>query len=127
MPSALSLYYSLRKLLRGSRQKRGVNESDEMVEKKKLNVAVIGPGGLGGSYCCVELLNRGHKVTGLSRNPETVGKHANYTPVKLDINQSSLSDIAKAFDGHDVIIDAYGPHSAGVEALKYSKIQLAAN
>jgi putative NADH-flavin reductase len=86
----------------------------------KLKFAVIGPSGLGGSYLCIELLNRGHSVTGLSRNPESLGSHPRYTPQKLDINAVSISELASAFTGYDVIVDAYGPHSAGHEALQYS-------
>jgi putative NADH-flavin reductase len=84
-----------------------------------LNIAVIGPAGFGGSWLTKELVSRGHYVTGLSRNPEKLGKHPLYIPKFLDIT-SSIPELAQAFAGFDVIVDEYGPHAAGFEALKYS-------
>jgi putative NADH-flavin reductase len=74
-----------------------------MTPKKALNAAVIGPAGMTGSYVVVELLNRGHTVSGISRNPAAIGKHERYTPIPLDFDNSNISDIAKAFAGFDVI------------------------
>lgn len=87
----------------------------------KLRIGVIGPAGFGGSYLCVELINRGHEVVGLSRNPSKLGTHPLYTPRNLDVGSESIEQIAKAFAGIDVLINEYGPHSAGHEALQYSK------
>jgi len=84
-----------------------------------LTIGVIGPAGFSGSYVCVELLNRGHHVVGFSRNPEKIGSHARYTPKAVDINERSIEELAETFRGLDVLINAYGPHSAGHEALKY--------
>jgi putative NADH-flavin reductase len=75
-----------------------------MAPKKALNAAVIGPAGMTGSYTVVELLNRGHSVTGISRNPAGIGKHDRYKAVPLDFDTSSITEIAKAFEGFDVII-----------------------
>jgi putative NADH-flavin reductase len=75
-----------------------------MAPKKSLNVAVIGAAGMTGSYTVVELLNRGHTVAGISRNPGAIGKDERYTPIPLDFDNSSISDIAKAFSGFDVIV-----------------------
>jgi putative NADH-flavin reductase len=75
-----------------------------MALKKSLNVAVIGAAGMTGSYTVVELLNRGHTVAGISRNPGAIGKHERYTPIPLDFDNSSISEIAKAFSGFDVIV-----------------------
>lgn len=86
-----------------------------------LTIGVIGPAGFSGSYVCVELLNRGHHVVGFSRNPEKIGSHARYTPKAVDINERSIEELAETFRGLDVLINAYGPHSAGHEALKYSQ------
>lgn len=36
---------------------------------KELSVTVIGSTGYAGSHTCIELLARGHHVTGVSRNP----------------------------------------------------------
>jgi putative NADH-flavin reductase len=75
-----------------------------MPAKKSLNVAVIGPAGMTGSYTVVELLNRGHTVTGISRNPAAIGKHEGYTALPLDFDSSSISQIAQAFTGFDVLV-----------------------
>jgi len=85
-----------------------------------LKVGVIGPAGFGGSYLCVELINRGHHVVGYSRNPAKLGKHRRYQPYVLDVSLRKIEDLAKAFEGLDVLIDEYGPHSTGHEALQYS-------
>lgn len=85
-----------------------------------LTVGVIGPAGFGGSYLCVELINRGHNVVGISRNPEKLGKHPRYKPLVADINSLEIEELAKIFESLDVLVNEYGPHSAGHEALKYS-------
>ncbi|KAK5164308.1 uncharacterized protein LTR77_010003 [Saxophila tyrrhenica] len=72
-----------------------------------MRVAVLGATGLGGSHACRELLNRGHTVTGLSRSPEKLGKHKDYSPVKLDVDQASIAEIVPAFQGFDALINAY--------------------
>jgi putative NADH-flavin reductase len=85
-----------------------------------LRVGVIGPAGFGGSYLCVELLNRGHTVVGLSRNPAKLGSHPRYIPRPVDIDEVSISELAKQFEGIDVLVSEYGPHTAGAGALLYS-------
>ncbi|OAL44020.1 hypothetical protein IQ07DRAFT_550997 [Pyrenochaeta sp. DS3sAY3a] len=90
-----------------------------MTSQKPLRVAVIGPAGFGGSYLCVELLNRGHTVIGLSRHPEKLGKHERYIPRPVDIDESSIEQLAEAFSGVDVLVSEYGPHTAGAGALLY--------
>ncbi|KAM0185123.1 hypothetical protein ACHAPI_012273 [Fusarium lateritium] len=84
-----------------------------------LRVGVIGPAGFGGSYLCMELVNRGHHVVGLSRNPEKLGSHALYEPRRIDLDTQSEAELAKAFGDVDVLVSEYGPHTAGHEALKY--------
>lgn len=88
---------------------------------KPLRVAVIGPAGFGGSYLCVELINRGHYVVGLSRNPEKLGSHANYEPRRVDVDNSAISQLAEAMQDVDVVVSEYGPHTAGHQALQYSE------
>ncbi|GAB7349164.1 hypothetical protein MBLNU459_g8101t1 [Dothideomycetes sp. NU459] len=85
----------------------------------KLKIGVIGPAGFGGSYLCVELINRGHEVIGLSRSPSKLGSHALYTPRALDVASETVEQLAEAFAGIDVLVNEYGPHSAGHEALQY--------
>ena len=72
--------------------------------QKRLNVLVIGPTGHGGSYLCVELCNRGHHVTGLSRNPSTIGTHDNYTPKSFDVSACTFTELHQALSGYDVVI-----------------------
>src|SRR5271170_413797 len=70
-----------------------------MPSKKNLTVAVIGPAGMTGSYTVVELLNRGHSVIGISRNPSAIGKHDRYKGISIDFDKASISEIAKTFEG----------------------------
>jgi putative NADH-flavin reductase len=91
-----------------------------MASKGPLKVGVVGPAGFGGSYLTVELLNRGHTVIGISRNPEKVGKHERYIPRSVDIDNVSFLELAKYFEGIDVLVSEYGPHTEGAGALLYS-------
>ena len=91
-----------------------------MVTPIPLRVGVIGPAGFGGSYLCVELLNRGHTVIGISRSPQKLGSHPRYIPRPVDIDELSISELAKKFEGIDVLVSEYGPHTAGAGALLYS-------
>jgi len=95
-----------------------------------LNIAVLGPAGFGGSYLCVELINRGHHVAGISRSPEKLGAHELYSTISLDLEKASSDELADAFKGFDVVIEyylptqflmgsEYGPHTAGAAALVY--------
>jgi putative NADH-flavin reductase len=92
-----------------------------MTSRTPLKVGVIGPAGFGGSYVCVELLNRGHTVIGISRNPEKLGKHERYMPRPVNIDEITFLELAKHFEGIDVLISEYGPHTAGAGALLYSR------
>jgi putative NADH-flavin reductase len=91
-----------------------------MASSKALRVGIIGPAGFGGSYLTVELLNRGHSVIGISRNPEKLGKHERYIPRSINIDEASVSDLAKTFNDVDVLVSEYGPHTTGAMALLYS-------
>ncbi|KAK1090236.1 hypothetical protein LTR48_008685, partial [Friedmanniomyces endolithicus] len=73
-------------------------------------VAVLGPAGFGGSYVVNELLSRGsYHVTGISRNPDKIGKHDRYTPLVLDITNASIAELVQAFKSVDVVINAFNP------------------
>ncbi|CAO2656513.1 Nn.00g053160.m01.CDS01 [Neocucurbitaria sp. VM-36] len=87
--------------------------------KTHLKVGIIGPAGFGGSYLTVELLNRGHTVIGISRNPQKIGKHERYIPRPVDIDTVSIEELAESFSGIDVLVSMYGPHTAGAGALLY--------
>ena len=96
-----------------------------MTTSKSLRVGVIGPAGFGGSYLCVELLNRGHTVIGISRNPQKLGKHERYVPRPVDIDEKSSIELANYFEGIEVLISEYGPHTSGETALLYSTYPVA--
>jgi putative NADH-flavin reductase len=72
--------------------------------KRSLKILVIGPTGHGGSYLCIELCQRGHHVTGLSRNPSTIGPHENYKPKVFDISAATFTELHEALEGYDVVI-----------------------
>lgn len=74
-----------------------------------MRVAVIGPTGYSGSHVCVELLNRGHEVIGISRSPEKLGKHDKYTPLKLDATTASIAELVDAFKDVDVVVNGFNP------------------
>jgi putative NADH-flavin reductase len=88
---------------------------------RELAVGVIGPAGFGGSYLCVELLNRGHNVRGMSRNPSRLGIHPKYAPKSIDLDAAKIEELAEVFKGLDVLINEYGPHTSGENALVYRK------
>lgn len=72
------------------------------------NVALIGASGFVGTAILNELLNRGHKVTGIVRNPEKVNvRHDNLTIVKADV--SDTESVISACTGKDTVISAYNP------------------
>ncbi|GAB7342320.1 hypothetical protein MBLNU457_g0548t1 [Dothideomycetes sp. NU457] len=74
-----------------------------------MHIAVLGPTGFGGSHACLELLDRGHKVTGISRSPAQLGSHSNYHPYPLDIGTASIKSLVSAFSTADVVLNAYNP------------------
>ncbi|KAM0328711.1 hypothetical protein ACHAQA_005124 [Verticillium albo-atrum] len=90
-----------------------------MTGTEKLTVGVIGPAGFGGSYLCMELVGRGHKVVGLSRHPEKLGKHPAYEPRPWDLEENSEAQLAEGLKGLDAVVCMYGPHTAGTQALRY--------
>ncbi|EUC31231.1 hypothetical protein COCCADRAFT_6851 [Bipolaris zeicola 26-R-13] len=90
-----------------------------MPPSSPLKIAVIGPAGFGGSYLCVELINRGHNVIGISRNPAKLGKHERYIPRPVDIDAAPIEKIAETFKDADALVCEFGPHTAGAGALLY--------
>ncbi|KAF4547618.1 Hypothetical protein D9617_39g039530 [Elsinoe fawcettii] len=84
-----------------------------------LSVLVLGSTGHGGSYLCHELVKRGHKVTGMARNPSKIGSHPLYQPKAFDILGCPLLELIEALKGYDVVVNMFSPHSAGQAALTY--------
>ncbi|WP_210485609.1 NAD(P)-dependent oxidoreductase [Microvirga antarctica] len=69
-----------------------------------MNVALIGATGQAGSRILAELASRGHTVTAIVRNPETVPALPGVTAKKADVlDQDGL---AKVLHGHDAVISA---------------------
>lgn len=77
--------------------------------QKPLKVLVIGPTGLAGSAISIELLNRGHYVTGLSRNPQKLGKHENFKTISADLTKLSINQLDEIFQGFDVVVRYISP------------------
>ena len=72
------------------------------------NVTLIGASGFVGTAILNELLNRGHKVTAIVRNPERVGvKNDNLNVVKANVADTEA--VIEACKGKDAVISAYNP------------------
>ncbi len=72
-----------------------------------MKIALIGATGLVGSRILSESLDRGHTVTAIVRNPETLSGEAGVTPVKGDVQDTA--GLASLVAGHDVVISAFNP------------------
>lgn len=73
-----------------------------------INVTLIGASGFVGTAILNELLNRGHKVTAIVRNPERVGvKNDNLNVVKANVADTEA--VIEACKGKDAVISAYNP------------------
>ncbi len=71
-----------------------------------MKIALIGANGKIGSRILQEALNRGHTVTGISRNPDYSIKNEGLTWVKVDASDPDA--MAAAIKGNDVVISAFG-------------------
>jgi uncharacterized protein len=71
-----------------------------------MKLAVIGASGKIGSRITEEALSRGHKVTGIARNPEAGIGNEKITWVKADVLDTE--QLASAIKGHDALISAFG-------------------
>jgi putative NADH-flavin reductase len=67
-------------------------------------VALIGASGKIGSRIAAELVQRGHKVTGIARNPQQVAPVAGMTAAAGDFTQPE--QLAGVLRGHDAVISA---------------------
>lgn len=79
---------------------------------ESLKITVYGASGMIGSGITNEALNRGHHVTGITRNPSKIkAKHENLSTAKGDVTDSKT--VAKQIAGQDVVISAVrGKNSA---------------
>ena len=73
-----------------------------------MKVALIGASGFVGSQVLKELVDRGHQVTTITRNPDKVVlEDSQITSVKGDVLNSD--EVANLVAGHDAVISAYNP------------------
>jgi uncharacterized protein len=71
-----------------------------------MEIALIGASGKIGSRILAEALERGHKVTGIARRPDTRIIMANLTWLRLDVLDTD--PLTEALKGHDAVISAFG-------------------
>jgi putative NADH-flavin reductase len=72
-----------------------------------MNIALIGGTGFVGSAVLAELLQRGHSVTALARNPAKYAAQKGVKVVQADVLDAA--QVAHAVEGHDAVIDSYNP------------------
>ncbi len=72
-----------------------------------MRIALIGATGFVGGFIMNEALERGHKVTGISRHPEKLKESGNLRAVKADV--FIKNEISEAVEHHDAVISAYNP------------------
>jgi len=72
-----------------------------------MKIALIGATGFVGAPLVAELLQRGHQVTALARNPSKLAPHPQLAARALDVNDPDA--VAAAVKGHDAVISAFNP------------------
>ncbi|MBX9848458.1 MAG: NAD(P)H-binding protein [Rhodocyclaceae bacterium] len=72
-----------------------------------MKIALIGATGFVGAAVLAELLQRGHSVGALARNPAKLAAQDKLTVIKADVLDSE--QVATAVAGYDAVISAYNP------------------
>ena len=72
-----------------------------------MKIALIGATGFVGTAVVAELLQRGHDVTALARNPAKLAAQARLTARPLDAYDPDA--VAAAVKGHDAVVSAFNP------------------
>lgn len=72
-----------------------------------MKIALIGGTGFVGSTVLQELLERGHEVTALARNPGKYAPHPHLKVVQADALDAG--QVARALAGQDAVVSAYNP------------------
>lgn len=80
-----------------------------------MKVALIGIGGRVGSRLAMELLARGHSVTGIERHPEKTGTRPGITVKQGDATKPEV--LAPLIAGHDAVVSAARFQSSDASAL----------
>lgn len=90
-----------------------------------MNVVVYGATGNAGSRIVTELVRRGHKVTGVARNVDSLKGQAGVTPKVDDL--SNANAIAAVIQGADAVVTAFQPPMDNTDALvEVTKREIAA-
>src|SRR5688572_21883163 len=72
-----------------------------------MNIALIGGTGFVGAAVLEELLQRGHRVTALVRDPAKLTPREGLAIVAADVQQPA--QVAQAVEGHDAVVSAFNP------------------
>lgn len=72
-----------------------------------MKIALIGATGFVGTALVAELLQRGHQVTALARNPAKLQARPNLAAKALDAYDPDA--VAAAVKGHDAVVSAFNP------------------
>jgi putative NADH-flavin reductase len=72
-----------------------------------MKIALIGATGFVGSAILKEALDRGHEVTAIVRNPDTLAPQAKLRPMKGDIYNEA--EVVRLVAGSDAVISAFNP------------------
>lgn len=72
-----------------------------------MKIALIGATGFVGGALLAELLQRGHQVTALSRNPSRLPARTGLQAVAADVQDAA--QVAHAVEGHDAVASAFNP------------------
>ena len=85
-----------------------------------MRIAVIGGNGQIARLLTTQLIQRGHRVTSVIRNPDYVDslKELGADPVVADLEQSTPTDLAKQLGHVDAVVFAAGPR---VQCLDYRR------
>lgn len=81
-----------------------------------MNVALYGATGKAGSRILKELVDRGHRVTAIVRNPQKLPQSSQAVVVRQD-DLSDPKNIAAAVNGVEAVISAYGPPHDDPDAI----------
>jgi putative NADH-flavin reductase len=85
------------------------------MERRNMKVALCGGTGQAGSRILTELLDRGHSVTAVLRDPAKLVSPELLTVVEGDVNDEA--SIVAACEGADALVSAYGPGPEHPEML----------
>lgn len=72
-----------------------------------MDIVLLGATGFVGTALLKEALDRGHRVTAVSRSASRLDAHPHLTPVEVDIND--VATLTSLFVDRDAVIHAYAP------------------